>query len=401
MKMRVALVLPGLGRVQRGAETAFVELARGLAARPDTEVELFGTGRQGLDGLAAHVLPCVPRERFEGWPRLPGFRGETWYEEFTFATALALRRAYRPKRFDITLSCTFPHVHGHVRRAGRGLRDCRRPLNVYVTQNGDWPCRRTNAEFRAFHCDGLVCTNPEYFDRHRDAYPSALIPNGVDPDVYRPGKRLAGPNGDAACDLLPREQTAGRRVVLMVSALIPSKRVDDGIRALARVPDAYLLLAGDGPCRQEIQALAARLLPGRHRLLGNLPHERMPGLYHRADALLHASQEEPFGIVYLEGAASGLPVVAHDWAVTRWILGDTALYADTGDAEALAGAIGQALRPEVARDLGARARARVLDGWTWRHQADRYRDFFARLLHSRREQSSARVKALAGVALSR
>lgn len=52
-KLRVAFVLPGLGRVQRGAETAFIEVARAMAEFPDVEVELFGSGEQGLGRLRA------------------------------------------------------------------------------------------------------------------------------------------------------------------------------------------------------------------------------------------------------------------------------------------------------------------------------------------------------------
>jgi hypothetical protein len=44
--IRVAMILPGLGRVQRGAETAFIEVARGLSAYPEIDVELFGAGNE-------------------------------------------------------------------------------------------------------------------------------------------------------------------------------------------------------------------------------------------------------------------------------------------------------------------------------------------------------------------
>ena len=40
------MILPGLGRVQRGAETAFIEVARGLSAYPEIDVELFGAGNE-------------------------------------------------------------------------------------------------------------------------------------------------------------------------------------------------------------------------------------------------------------------------------------------------------------------------------------------------------------------
>lgn len=352
--MRVAMVLPGLGRVQRGAETAFVELSHALAGMPDVTVEVFGSGRQGLDGLDVHVIPCTPRQRFERWPRFPMFRSDCHYEEWSFTRNLKKSGAYDPRRFDVVVGCTFPHLHWFLRKAGkRGG-----PKIIYVTQNGDWPCRSNSRESRFFRCDGLVCINPEYDERHRESYRAALIPNGVDPDVFKPGERTP------------------RRVVLMVSALIPSKRVAEGIRAVSKVEDATLMIAGDGPLRSEIASLARELLPGRHELLGAIPRSEMPGLFRKASAFLHTSQDEPFGIVFLEAAASGLPIVAHDGAVPRWVLGDCGRFAETSDADAVADQIRAVLDPEVGNRLGRAARMRVLDGWTWRDQAERYHEFF-------------------------
>ncbi len=360
--MRIAMILPGLGRVQRGAETAFLELGRHLAGSPGVRVELFGSGDRGVGDLPIHAVGCTPRERFEGWPRLPAFRTECHYEEFTFARRLARSGAFHAEAFDVVLSCTYPHVNWYLRRVGRGS-----PLrHVFVTQNGDWMCRADSREFRFFRCDGLVCINPDYYDRHRNRYPSALIPNGVDASLFRPRTNSEGWPG-------------GGRVVLMVSALIGSKRVADGVRAVAKVPGASLLLAGDGPDRATIADLAAELLPGRHELLGNVPRERMPALYGRADAFLHMSQDEPFGIVHLEAAASGLPQVAHDGPVPRWILGPTGLYANTSNPEAVALALATALDPVVGPSLGAAARLRVAQGWTWREQAEKYLAFFQTL----------------------
>jgi len=362
--MRVALILPGLGRVQRGAETAFLEVARGLSRR-GVHVELFGSGTEGTEGLITHVVPCLDRRHFENWPSLPGLRTETVYEELTFALSLLHSGAYRPERFDFTLTCTFPHIAWALRwarRRGRG------PRHVFVTQNGDWPCRRTNAEFRAFHCDGLVCINPEYYERHRHRYPAALIPNGVDPAPFAP--EAVGP--------CPVDVPADRPVVLMVSALTASKRVDQAITALAGVPEAFLLVAGDGPLRGEIARLAEALLPGRHRLLGSMPRSQMPALYRRANALLHTSLDEPFGIVYLEGAVSGLPVVAHDTPVTRWILGNTAVLTDTTNPAALVAALRRALGKD-GQTLGQLARQRVLADWTWDRQSALYLRFLSQL----------------------
>ncbi|WP_230206793.1 glycosyltransferase [Novosphingobium sp. Gsoil 351] len=231
-----------------------------------------------------------------------------------------------------------------------------------MTQNGDWPATANRFEYRLFGCDGLVCTNPDFFEHNRLRWPSALIPNGIDP------ARFGGQDADRGEFGLPQ----GRPVVLMVSALIETKRVSDGIRAVARQPGVHLVVAGDGPLRDEIDALAADVLPGRFTRL-SLPAAQMPLLYRAADVFLHMSLLESFGNVFLEAMASGLPVVAHDAARLRWIVGDDEPLCDTEDADALERALVRAL----ARGRGA-ASARI-DRFAWPGIAAEYRRFLVSL----------------------
>lgn len=127
-------------------------------------------------------------------------------------------------------------------------------------------------------------------------------------------------------------------VALMVSALIPSKHVTEGIRAAAKVPGLFLVVAGDGECRRDVDEEARRLMPGRFVRL-SLAARRMPGLYRCADALLHMSRDEPSGIAYTEAMATGLPIVTHDWEVTRWTLPDHDLLVDSTDEKAVTAAL--------------------------------------------------------------
>jgi glycosyltransferase involved in cell wall biosynthesis len=145
----------------------------------------------------------------------------------------------------------------------------------------------------------------------------------------------------------------------MVSALISSKRVDVGIEAVSRIPNAHLVVAGDGPLRRSLDAQADRLLPGRFTRLSVAP-ERMPELYRSADVFLHLSKEETFGNVFIESMASGLPVVGQDTPRVRWILGDLGYLADSVDP----GAVTQQI--ELARDaMPATQAARVAKAATF------------------------------------
>lgn len=326
--MRALVYLPSLHRVPRGAEVALEAIAEGLAVR-GTDVTAIGSGPPRPETHYRYLrIPTVSRTRFERMPALPMLRTPEAYE--SLATTLPFLARYRPGRYDVTVTCGFPFENFSLRRPRiRGPR----PKHVFVTQNGDWPARRDGGEFRFFGCDGLVCTNPDYYERHRDRYHATLIPNGFDTDRFRPGP------GDRRALGLPDDD---RPVVLMVSALIPSKRVLEAIRAVARLDDARLVVAGDGPQRTEVERLAAELLPGRFVRL-TLPSHLMPSLYRCADVVLHTTLAESFGNVYVEAMATGLPVVAHDSVTTRWILGDDAVLVDTTDDEALVEGVRTAL----------------------------------------------------------
>jgi glycosyltransferase involved in cell wall biosynthesis len=360
--VRILFALPGLHRFGRGAEVVFESVAQQIAAAGQHQITLVGAGEPRADRAYDFIhLPAVSREHFEHWPKLPFVRHEFMYEELTFAAGLA--RLSAVGEADLTMTCSYPYTNWALRRPRLGKH---RPAHVFVTQNGDWPAQRRGAEPRFFSCDGLICTNPVYYERNRARWHSALIPNGVDPARFHPGPQLKAQLG------LP----ADRPVVLMVSALEPGKRVIEAVRAVADVPDAFLVIAGDGPLRHEVDRIADDLLPQRF-MRGTFTHEQMPDLYRSADLFLHTKIRESFGNVYVEALSCGVPIVAHDDEVTRWILGQHAVLVDTASAKALTAAIIEALhtrRPNVAAAEWAQAR------YSWEAVANKYADFFAEVL---------------------
>ena len=87
------------------------------------------------------------------------------------------------------MTCSYPFTNWALRRP---TRSARRPRHVFVTQNGDWPAyvrhsAERQSEYRFFDCDGLICINPDFFDRNKAAWNCRLIPNGVDPGRFQPG----------------------------------------------------------------------------------------------------------------------------------------------------------------------------------------------------------------------
>ena len=339
--MKILFALSGLHRIDRGAEIAFISVAKELA-KAGEHVTLCGSGLPRNDNPYNFIHSgSLGREHFRSFPQMPLLRNECVYEELSFIPGFLWR--YNPHDYDVTLTCSYPFTNWLLRRptvAGR------RPPHVFITQNGDWPATSKLSEYRFFGCDGLVCTNPDYFERNKSRWNCALIPNGIDLDRFTRGpdhrQRLGLP--------------ADKLIILMVSALIPSKRVDVGIQAISQIPNAHLVVAGDGPLRPEVQALAEKQIPGRFTLV-SVPANEMPSLYRSADVFLHLSKEESFGNVFLEAMACGLPIVAHDSARLRWIVGDRQFLVDTtAPAKVVAALIDSAAAPsEAKRDFAAKA----------------------------------------------
>jgi glycosyltransferase involved in cell wall biosynthesis len=357
--MRIHFLLPGLHRVHRGAEVAFEAVATEIANLGLDEVTLIGSG-EPISGRPYRFqqIGLITRERFERVPKFPPFRSESIDEEATWV--LNALRQYRSRDADVTVTCSYPFVNWMLTR---WLPFGKRPAHVFVTQNGDWPPYSDKSEYSLFRCDGLVCTNPIYFDRNQARWPSVLIPNGMNPDRFRPGPSLR-----ARFDL-----PLDRPIVLMVSALIDSKRVLEGMRAVARIPGAHLVVAGDGPLRDQFDALGEELMPSRFRRM-TLPLAEMPDLYRSADVMLHPTFHESFGNVYAEALAIGVPVVAHDYAVTRWIFGDGYPgLVDAADEQAITAAVTRAIEHGKPDALGRTAAA--AERFSWRNIARQYRDF--------------------------
>jgi glycosyltransferase involved in cell wall biosynthesis len=326
-------------------------------------VEVLGAGPSLPDRPYRYrQVRMVPQDRFRRWPSVPFGREPTTYESLTFNLA-ALGR-WSPGEVDVTLTCGFPWDNLFLRRPTLGPR----PPHVFVTENGDWPALLDGAEARLFSCDGLVCTNPVYRDRNAQRWHCALIPNGVDPDRFRPGpasrERLGLP------DAVP--------LVLMVSALIPSKRVDRGIEAVAAMEGAHLVVAGDGPLRDEIDAQAERMLAGRY-LRRSFEHHDMPDLYRSCDAVLHLTELESFGNVFAEALATARPVVAPRSPVTEWILGDDGVLVDTDSPAVLAAALDEA----VTKGGNLAAATAAHDRFGWDRISEEYEAFLEEVVDRR------------------
>ncbi len=100
-------------------------------------------------------------------------------------------------------------------------------------------------------------------------------------------------------------------VILCVGALIARKSQNLLIEALVDIPDAKLVLAGEGEAEHNYRMLAERLgVADRVQFLGNVAHDRLPLLYCAADIMALVSSSEGLANAWVEALACGTPVIA-------------------------------------------------------------------------------------------
>jgi glycosyltransferase involved in cell wall biosynthesis len=200
--------------------------------------------------------------------------------------------------------------------------------------------------------------------------------------VVPPGRDMPAP-----ADQAPLELRQGRRAsVLCVGNWVERKGLLELLEATARLPDelATLHLAGDDRADpgygDRVRARLARPdLAGRVVVHGPVPAERVAALYRDADVFALPSLREPFGTVWGEAMAAGLPVVGWRAGNLPHLAtdGQEGLLAAPGDVDGLSRALGRlATDEDLRRRLAGAAARRAAARPTWAESAER---FFAAL----------------------
>jgi D-inositol-3-phosphate glycosyltransferase len=208
-----------------------------------------------------------------------------------------------------------------------------------------------------------------------------VVPPGVDHHLFAPGDR------GSARRALGLDSAA--RVLLFVGRIQPLKGADLAVRCLARLdPDVTLLVVG-GPSGTDGEAEVLRLhalvdelgLQDRVRFVPPQPHDRLTAYYQAADVCLVPSRTESFGLVALEAAACGTPVVAADVGGLRSVVDDghTGFLVEGRDAFDYAAPVDLLLSDgELARTMGASALTRS-SRYMWSIAAARLRRLYGDL----------------------
>ncbi|MGC8875371.1 MAG: glycosyltransferase family 4 protein, partial [Chloroflexia bacterium] len=204
-----------------------------------------------------------------------------------------------------------------------------------------------------------------------------VIYNGFDAELFQPQEP------DSA--LRARFAPHGEGIVLYAGRLIPWKGVQYAIAAMEKVPDAVLLIAGDGHYREALEAqVRAARLESRVHFLGHVPHEELPRWLAVSDLLVAPSfASETFGIALVEAQACGVPVVASRFGGFPEVVqdGKTGLLVPPQDPDALARALGELLSDPVRRrEMGQAGRRWVHERFHWSRVAERVLEAYRRAL---------------------
>jgi glycosyltransferase involved in cell wall biosynthesis len=177
-------------------------------------------------------------------------------------------------------------------------------------------------------------------------------------------------------------------VVVFVGRLAPEKELPSLIRAFATVrrdvPNATLVLVGDGPMRSQLEMLAAGLsLAGAVRFTGRQTGAEVREWLQASDVFALVSSNEGLPCSLLEAMSVGLPSVVSDIPANVQLVETEVhgLHAALGSPDHIAGALNRLLldAPLRAR-LGAAARERVLAGYSIDKVMDRYEALFSETL---------------------
>lgn len=250
----------------------------------------------------------------------------------------------------------------HATEAGRYAGWLSSPLSRQVHSVEWWLARRADV---LITCSGAMRDEVAgLFDL--DPGPIAVLHNGITPRAWRVRPdRLAA----ARARYAPRDEP----LLLYFGRLEYEKGVHDLIAALPRIrrahPGTRLIVAGTGTAA-DMLFTSARTHRVRRSVafLGHLPDDELVAALAAADAVVLPSRYEPFGIVALEAAAAGAPLVASTAGGLGEVVvdGETGVSFPPGDVAALARAVGTVLTdPSAATRRARNARARLGADFDW------------------------------------
>ena len=247
------------------------------------------------------------------------------------------------------------------------------PAPLLVTLHGEWfPRQNAVIQQTLRAADWVAGCSEAVLKKGRELTPeinshSCVIYNGLDTPP-----------------LLPAPLPFDPPQLLCLGRLSSEKGFDAALNAFAMIlrkfPDARLLIAGDGPARNELEQQAANLGIGcRVEFLGWVEPADVPALINTATVVLMPSRQESLPLVALETGLMARPIVATRIGGLPEVIADkqTGLLVEPKNARAFADGVIYLLRErKLAFDFGQAARIRVQQLFSWASHLDKYDDLY-------------------------
>ena len=190
----------------------------------------------------------------------------------------------------------------------------------------------------------------------------AIVPVGVDPELFRP---------------IPGVARIPGRLITTASADVTMKGLSYLLEALAKLRTerevSLVVIGRPKPGGRSAETIGRLGLTDLVEFVSGVPDQRIYELYSEAELAVVPSLYEGFSLPAIEAMSCGVPLVATTGGALPEVVGadnDTALLVPPGDSEALAARIATALDDPVLRSrIGAAGRRRVIENWSWRHTA--------------------------------
>lgn len=358
--LRVAFVSETYPPEVNGVAMTVARIVRGMHGR-NHDVQLIRPRQDRVDAAASHARYDEVLMRGLPIPRYPDLR-------MGVPSKRALVQLWSRHRPDVVHIATEGALGWSALQAALHLKlpvcsDFRTNFHAYSTHYGlGWLRKPIMAYLRKFHNLG-ACTMVPTESLRRELQAEGfrnlmVVTRGVDTRQFQPMRRSAALRD--AWGVAPHDL-----VVAHVGRIAQEKNLNTLLAAFEAIrfdhPAARLLMVGDGPQRAEFQSRCPAAI-----FVGQRHGEDLAAHYASADLFLFPSLTETFGNVTTEALASGLPLVAFDYAAAAQLVrsGHNGMLAPMGDGAAFVSAA-QALAadPGLRRRMGqaARSSAEALD----------------------------------------
>lgn len=363
---KVFLICSGLGNVKRGFESFTQECLYALSQEPELDITLFKGGGKSTERQI--TLWNFPRDSWLGihLGKLTG-RGAYFIEQISFVCSL------------------LPHIYRQ------------QPDIIYFSDgavgNILWHWRKkTGQGYKLLYSNGGPLSPPfhrwDYIQQVAPIHLQAAVAAGE--PIEKQSLVPYGINMDSQLRILSASEKASLRrklelpedvpIVLSVAAINKShKRMDYLIREIAQLPKPhpYLLMLGQMDAESpEIVELGNQLLESNKFGIRTVAAQEIADYYQVADAFVLASLGEGLPRVLLEAMSFGLPCLAHDYEVTRFVLKDEGYLANFQLPGSLASLISQVLTQND-DDSKHRRHQSVYERFSW----DRIRSAYVEMIH--------------------